>query len=67
MRPVDRLVAPPEEAEDGSMLQTEARQTIENIVSPLDRSKAAPPQSAGQQEASASQGTVVFMLIKTPE
>ncbi|XP_056284968.1 low-density lipoprotein receptor-related protein 11 [Pseudoliparis swirei] len=55
MRPVDRLVAPPEEAEDSSMLQTEARKTIENIVSPLDRSKAAPPQSAGQQEASASQ------------
>ncbi|XP_054474665.1 low-density lipoprotein receptor-related protein 11 [Anoplopoma fimbria] len=50
-RPVDQ----PEEAEDGSMLQTGPRKTFENIIPAQDRSKAALPQSPGQQEASASQ------------
>ncbi|XP_068433798.1 low-density lipoprotein receptor-related protein 11 [Clinocottus analis] len=53
--PVDLPVAPPEEAEDGSMLQTEPRKTIESIPPPQDRSKAALSQSRSQQEASTSQ------------
>ncbi|KAK9531299.1 hypothetical protein VZT92_010732 [Zoarces viviparus] len=45
----------PEEAEDGSMLQTGPRKSIENIIPPQDRSNAALPLSPSQQEASASQ------------
>lgn len=55
-----RPVAQTEEAGDGSMLQTAARKTIENMMPPQDRSKATPPQSPSQQEALASQGKVVF-------
>lgn len=55
-------VAQTDEAEDGSMLQTGPRKTIENIITPQDRSHAAPPQSPTQQEASASQGKVVFVF-----
>lgn len=50
-----------EEAEDGSVPQTGPRKTPENIIPPQDRSKATPPQSPSQQEASVSQGGVVFI------
>ncbi|XP_037606535.1 low-density lipoprotein receptor-related protein 11 [Sebastes umbrosus] len=50
-----RPVAQTEEAEDGSMLQTGPRKTIESIIPPQDRSNAAPPLSPSQQETSASQ------------
>ncbi|XP_068564550.1 low-density lipoprotein receptor-related protein 11 [Cebidichthys violaceus] len=41
--------------EDGSMLQNGPRKSIESIIPPQDRSKAALPQSPSQHEASASQ------------
>ncbi|XP_029281637.1 low-density lipoprotein receptor-related protein 11 [Cottoperca gobio] len=53
--PADLPAAQTEEAEDGSMLQTGPRKTLENILPPQDRSQAAPPQSPSQQGASASQ------------
>ncbi|XP_075939853.1 low-density lipoprotein receptor-related protein 11 [Anarhichas minor] len=49
------LPQPEEAEEDGSMLQTGPRKSIENIIPPQDRSNAALPQSPSQQEASASQ------------
>ncbi|XP_026174110.1 low-density lipoprotein receptor-related protein 11 [Mastacembelus armatus] len=60
IHPVDlpspqRTVVQTEEAEDGSMLQTGPRKTIESIIPPQDRTKAAPPQSPTQQEVSVSQ------------
>ncbi|XP_045916918.1 low-density lipoprotein receptor-related protein 11 [Micropterus dolomieu] len=50
-----RPVAQTEEADDGPMLQTGPRKTIENTIPPQDRSKATPPQSPSQQEAPVSQ------------
>lgn len=50
-----RPVAQTEEAEDGTMIHTAPRKTVQNIVPPQDRSKAASPQSPSQQEASVSQ------------
>ncbi|XP_037305856.2 low-density lipoprotein receptor-related protein 11 isoform X2 [Pungitius pungitius] len=51
------LVSQPEEEEeeDGSMLQTEPRKPIENLVPPQDRSKAAFPLNPSQGGASDSQ------------
>uniref|UniRef100_UPI0037E96D6D low-density lipoprotein receptor-related protein 11 isoform X2 n=1 Tax=Semicossyphus pulcher TaxID=241346 RepID=UPI0037E96D6D len=48
-------VAQTEESEDVSMLQTASRKTIESIVPPQDRSKAAPQQSPSLQDAPDSQ------------
>lgn len=55
-----RPVAQTEEADDGPMLQTGPRKTIENTIPPQDRSKATPPQSPSQQEAPVSQGKIAF-------
>ncbi|XP_034999985.1 low-density lipoprotein receptor-related protein 11 isoform X1 [Hippoglossus stenolepis] len=44
-----------EEAESGSRLQDGPRNNVENIVSPEERTKTAPPQSTGQQRTSVSQ------------
>ncbi|KAM8831871.1 low-density lipoprotein receptor-related protein 11 isoform 1-T1 [Spinachia spinachia] len=49
------LVSQPEEAEDGSMLQTEPRKTIENLMPPQDRSKAAFPLNPSQRGPSDGQ------------
>lgn len=53
-------VAQTKKAEDVSMLPTGARKTI----TPQDTSKAAPSQSASEQEASVSQGREVKVLVK---
>ncbi|XP_040920503.1 low-density lipoprotein receptor-related protein 11 [Toxotes jaculatrix] len=44
-----------EEPEDGSMLQTGPRKTMESIIPPQDRTKTAPPQSPSEQKESVSQ------------
>ncbi|XP_076612154.1 low-density lipoprotein receptor-related protein 11 [Chaetodon auriga] len=50
-----RPVAQTEEAGDSSMLQTGPRKSVESIVPPQDRSKAAAPQGPSQQEAPVGQ------------
>lgn len=57
-----RPVVQTEEAEDSSMLQTGPRKALENIIPLQDRTKTGPPQGPSQQEASLSQGRVVFIF-----
>lgn len=57
-----RPAAQGEEADDSSMLQSGPRKSLETIIPVQDRIKTAPPQSPSQQEASVSQGTLIFLF-----
>ncbi|XP_040016208.2 low-density lipoprotein receptor-related protein 11 [Gasterosteus aculeatus] len=60
------LVSQPEEAEDGSVLQTGPRKNIENLVPPQDRSEAAFPLNPGQGGPSDSHGPCAAAPVVGP-